>query len=100
MKYPGDISDPAQQDWFDRMSSKYGVTRIITGDGKSNPCIALHGPGPADKRCKDCALCYYNQFSKRYYKCELRGSTRGPATDHRANWPTCGKFQPQPAQPV
>ena len=30
--------------------------------------------------------------AKTYFKCELRGITNGPGTDHRANWPACGKF--------
>jgi hypothetical protein len=93
MKYPGKIADKQLEDWFTNAASKAGYVPIIVGKGKINPCLKLHGPGPADKRCKDCALFIRREMSKTYFKCELRGITRGPATDHRANWPTCGKFQ-------
>ena len=57
-----------------------------------NPCVALYGPGPAGKRCKDCRLLYAKHYSGTYYKCKLRTNTNGPGTDHRVNWPACGKF--------
>jgi len=60
---------------------------------KLNPMIKHWGKGPEDKRCKNCKFCYSKSYSKTYYKCEFRGDTNGPGTDHRANWPTCGKFQ-------
>lgn len=60
---------------------------------KLNPMVKAQGPGPADKRCKHCAHCFSKSFSKTYYKCEFRGDTAGPGTDHRANWPTCSRFK-------
>lgn len=61
---------------------------------KVNICRAAYGPGPDNKRCKDCALLleigYHN---KNYYKCSLRKHKMGKATDHKANFPTCAKFQ-------
>lgn len=58
-----------------------------------NPCIRAFGHGPEGRRCKDCDLFVVLQYSKRYFKCRLRQFTHGPATDHRANWPACGKFE-------
>jgi hypothetical protein len=58
-----------------------------------NPMVVTFGFGPKDKRCKHCAHLCYHEVAKRYYKCRLRGITCGAATDHRCNWPTCGKFQ-------
>ena len=63
----------------------------LLADG--NPLIKLHGKGPEGKRCKHCAHLYSKHFSKVYYKCDLRPDTNGTGTDHRVNWPACGKFQ-------
>lgn len=92
LKYPGTVINyPSEKnpqlDWFLAQVEKLGIKV------KANPCIKLHGTGPDDKRCKHCALCY--QHRGKYFKCELRRTTRGPGTDHKANWPTCGKFQPK-----
>jgi hypothetical protein len=44
-------------------------------------------------KCKTCDRLYRKIYhNKRYYKCELRGNTNGPGTDHRVNWPACGKY--------
>lgn len=58
-----------------------------------NPCRIKFGPGPADKRCKDCAQFIRKRYSKTYFKCALRGDTNGPGTDHRANWLACSKWE-------
>jgi hypothetical protein len=58
-----------------------------------NPCVRAFGLGPEGKRCKECALLIRrDDCAKVYLKCALRANTRGPATDHRAGWPACGKF--------
>lgn len=59
---------------------------------KINPMVRAQGKGPEDKRCKHCKFLYRKQYSKTYFKCEWRGDTNGTGTDHKANWPTCGKF--------
>lgn len=61
---------------------------------KPNPCVWTWGPGPEGKRCKTCArLTWHNSAGRRYYKCALRGNTHGAGTDHRVNWPACGKYE-------
>lgn len=60
---------------------------------KINPLVKYYGKGPEDKRCKHCKFFYGKQYAKIYYKCSFRGDTNGPGTDHKANWPTCGKFE-------
>jgi hypothetical protein len=92
MKYPGTIPDPATQLWFAQAAAKAGFQELVTGQGKTNPCVRLYGDGPAEAKCKQCRLFVRKHFSKTYFKCELRGNTNGPATDHRANWPACGRF--------
>lgn len=64
-----------------------------SGSFNFNPCIPIYGPGPTGTRCKSCKFLVRKQYSKNYYKCELRGDTNGPATDHRVNWPSCGKYE-------
>lgn len=55
--------------------------------------VRAYGYGPEGKRCKHCDHCYVKSFAGRYFKCEFRGNTNGPGTDHRANWLACGKFK-------
>lgn len=100
MKYLGKIINGPyeknpQLDWFLKQVEKAGYVEV---KGKINPCLALHGKGPDGKRCKECALLYRHGNQGRYLKCELRTFTRGPGSDHRANWPACGKFQPKEAK--
>lgn len=57
-----------------------------------NPCVRLYGLGPENVRCKDCRLLFYHTTAKKFFKCELRRYSHGPATDHRANWPACARF--------
>jgi hypothetical protein len=65
---------------------------ITVTNKKTNPMVRSCGPGPADKKCKHCKYLFEKSYSKKYFKCEWRGNTNGPGTDHRANWPTCSKF--------
>ena len=61
---------------------------------RPNPMIAAYGPCKIDgQRCKDCKHLYYRQFARKYFKCDLRGDTRGPGTDHRKHWLACAKFE-------
>lgn len=60
---------------------------------KGNPCIRVYGAGPEGKRCKHCAHLYVKTYSNRYFKCDLRKNTNGPATDHKMNWAACAKFE-------
>jgi hypothetical protein len=91
MKYPGTIPDQEMEDWFANAAGKAGFVPVAQ---PGNPCVHAHGPGPAGKRCKECRLLLRNVKSRTYFKCELRGVTNGPGTDHRANWPACGRFVP------
>lgn len=58
-----------------------------------NPCLALYGYGPDGKECRECSHMRYVQYSKKYWKCDLRENTHGAATDHRRRWPACGRFE-------
>lgn len=59
---------------------------------KINPMVRAFGNGPPEKRCKHCKFFYRKQYGHIYFKCVFRGDTNGTGTDHKANWPTCGKF--------
>jgi hypothetical protein len=72
-----------------------GIKRNKDGSFTSNPMVVVHGPGPADTRCKACAHLFTKEFSKNYHKCTLRPgtvNTHSPKADHRVNWQACGKF--------
>ncbi|OZI09158.1 hypothetical protein BWI93_05275 [Siphonobacter sp. BAB-5385] len=58
---------------------------------KGNPMVTTYGRGPEEYRCKHCQ--HFIDRRDKYFKCSYRGNTNSPATDHRANWPTCSKFE-------
>lgn len=60
---------------------------------KINPMVRAVGPGPEGMKCKHCRFLYAKEYARTYYKCEWRGDTNGPGTDHKINWPACSKFQ-------
>ncbi len=55
--------------------------------------------GPEDKRCKDCAHHYTNEFANVYHKCDQVPETRGPGTDIRIKWQACERFVPKGERP-
>jgi len=66
--------------------NKWGVWLI-------NPMLKL-GSTPG-RICKECDYLIKTGYHGRvYYKCHLRGCTRGGQTDHRLKWPACSKFIP------
>jgi hypothetical protein len=79
-----------QQLWLAGQVDKLGLIEIVD---KGNPCVRLHGLDPQGRKCSGCALLACNHKSRNYYKCRLRGITNGAATDHKFNWPACGKFE-------
>jgi len=36
---------------------------------------------------------YQHRHDKVYWKCDQRKQTNGAGSDHRRNWPACGKFE-------
>jgi hypothetical protein len=58
-----------------------------------NPCINSYGEGPAGAKCKTCKYLLYKHRTRRYYKCHFRYITSGPGSDHKINWPACGKYE-------
>ena len=56
--------------------------------------LRLYGPGPSGERCGTCAhLVRLSGYRRPYLKCALNRDTHGPATDWRAGWPACGKWE-------
>ncbi len=62
------------------------------GAFKVNPMLVL-GHGPDDRRCRDCVHLLAYQMGSRWFKCALRPHSNSTATDHRALWPACVKFE-------
>ncbi len=42
--------------------------------------------------CQTCVHLVRREFSKTYFKCGLTKMTGGPATDWRAKWSACGRY--------
>ena len=82
------MSDKPLVDWFGNPLPMPKVNEM-----RVNPCIALYGAGEAGKKCGECALLVGIAKAKTYYKCRQRKNSNGAATDHRRNWPACGKFE-------
>ncbi len=62
----------------------------------TNPCIALYGQAATGQKCKGCVHLRYALMrnpNARHWKCDLRKLTHGAATDHRVNWPACGRYE-------
>lgn len=65
---------------------------VIPEAYKVNPMCRAAGITEG-KKCKTCRHLIRKRYSKVYYKCAFRGNTNGPGTDHRVNWPACGKYE-------
>lgn len=78
---------PEQQAWLDAQLAK------ATTPERVNPCVGLFGKGPEGKTCRTCAHLIRKGRGKTYIKCALRRNTNGPATDHRARWMACAKYE-------
>ena len=71
----------------------------VTDRRFENPCVRLFGPGPKGAICKGCVHLYVNQPGhKNFFKCDLRRHSNGPATDHKARWPACARFEARPTK--
>lgn len=80
-------------DLFGNVVQPEKLLKNKSGGFNLNPCIAGFGKGPEGTRCKNCVHFVRKHYGAVYFKCKLRGDTNGPGTDHRANWPTCGRYQ-------
>jgi hypothetical protein len=60
--------------------------------GDPNPMVRMFGPLEG-KTCKTCKKLFARRMSKTWYKCEIRGDTHGPGTDHRVNWNACKQYE-------
>lgn len=58
-----------------------------------NPLLIRLGPGPEGATCGGCVHLFAKRYAGTYHKCELRGDTNGPGTDHRVRWPACGRYE-------
>lgn len=91
------FGEPAgpQETKLQKQRRKRRETHNANGSLKYNPMIEMFGVTPGEK-CKTCTWLYYKQFANKYYKCQYRNCTPGPASDHRVNWPACGKYEVKP----
>jgi hypothetical protein len=65
-------------------------------DTRPNPMVRAFGEGPEGVKCKNCIHLYAKVYHpNRYYKCDFRKDTNGAGTDHRVNWQSCRKYEPE-----
>ncbi len=50
----------------------------------------------ADHKCADCHHLRRLRYANTYLKCEVYGITGSEASDWRAKWTACGKFEAKP----
>lgn len=56
--------------------------------------IYVHSAGLSGARCRDCThLCRKSPGRRHVLKCELAYQSMSAASDWRAGWPACGKFE-------
>ncbi len=53
----------------------------------------VYGVGPAGKKCKTCAHLFKQGKARFFLKCNLNKVTNGPATDWRAGYQACGRYE-------
>lgn len=62
--------------------------------GNRNLMVRKFGLGPDGVRCKSCRFLVSRRPGQNsYWKCEKRGITGGPATDHRVRYDACALYQ-------
>jgi hypothetical protein len=75
----------------------YPQLEIPVGIKRSDRIKKMHGvfgKGPDGKLCKTCAhLIRTGYKSRTYIKCDLNKITKGEATDWRAGYDACGKYE-------
>lgn len=65
-----------------------------TGHKLHAAMIRANGQGPADTTCKGCRhLIRSGGHSKSFLKCNLTLMTNGAASDWRAKWLACGRYE-------
>ena len=62
--------------------------------GKGENPMLVHGRGPEGARCGTCVFLLKGQYHNvTYQKCSLYKLTHGAASDFRAKWPACSKYE-------
>jgi hypothetical protein len=54
--------------------------------------LRLYGLCPG-RQCGQCAHLVRRRYARTYLKCEVAGETASAATDWRARWDACGKWE-------
>ena len=73
--------------------TEYWLAQMQSVKPEPNPCVRLFGKGP-EAKCKTCShLIRRGGCAKTFLKCEFRRNTRGSATDHKAGWNACIKYE-------
>ena len=63
-----------------------------------NKMVRKFGRGPQGAKCKTCEHLVRVTYSKSYLKCELYGMSKCTASDFRAKWDSCAKYEIEKAK--
>jgi hypothetical protein len=58
--------------------------------------IQIYGKADPKTTCKNCVHLHRKSYSKTYLKCALASNSNSPATDWRAGWVACGRYEVKP----
>jgi len=71
--------------------------RVANGAARLVQMHTLYGQDEGGRPCKGCHhLIRYTPGATTFLKCELAGVTGSEASDWRAKWLACGKYQARP----
>ncbi|CAN5356549.1 hypothetical protein BH09VER1_BH09VER1_28830 [soil metagenome] len=87
------FGEPIPQEILDRHQIALFPACAVAVKPKTNPLIRAFGEGPKGLTCKGCKHLYRKHLGRTYIKCHLRPPTNGAGTDHKASWPSCGKYE-------
>jgi hypothetical protein len=62
-----------------------------------NPCVRVWGPDPGGHLCRTCRHLIRPPGGGHSLKCAVRGTQGGSATNHRATWIACARYEDAPA---
>jgi hypothetical protein len=89
-RFAGTYGSLISQEELDRITPKASEPGYVD----PNPCVKLFGKGPEGKTCKGCKHLTRMLYGHTVLKCDERTDlTHGKATDQKAGWNACNRFE-------
>ncbi len=81
------------QDWLKQTEEQQKASYLADLPERITNMHKMYGRGPEEATCSACRFFVRLRRGNTYFKCRLNKMTHGAATDWRASWPACGKFE-------